>query len=102
MNDIGGALSWRSLSSFIKYLPTDSALAKDLGKQTGWETTLKTNALLADVYDLLSVIAAGKITKQIKPYPRPGKEDHTVRKIGSGPMTPDDLRKWYFRENDNG
>ena len=99
MNDIGGALPWRSLNSFIRYLPTDSALAKDLGKSTGWETTLKTNALLADVFDILQVIASNKQLKKTTPYPRPGKEDHTVRRIGKDPLPPDELRKWYFREN---
>lgn len=111
MNDIGGALPWRSLISFIKYLPGDSALAKDLDKSTGWETTLKTNEILANVYDILQLIdnhlcrfiSRGKSKPKFTPYPRPGKDKNkTVRKIGSGPMTPDELKKWYFRENQDG
>ena len=96
--------------SFIKNLDTNSALARDLGKSTGWETTLKTNEILANIYDMLQsinvnlvrFISRGKKNPKITPYPRPGKGDNSTRKIGSDPMTPDDLRKWYFRENDNG
>ena len=47
---MGGTLSWGSLHSFIKNLGSDSALAKDLGKSTGWENTLTTNQILADIY----------------------------------------------------
>ena len=102
MDDVGGRLSWSALYSFVKNLDSASALARELGKSTGWENTIKTNAILADIYDLLEVIASGKRIKNAKPYPRPGKGEDNVRKIGKGPMTPDDLRKWYFKENDDG
>jgi len=102
LDDVGGRLSWSALYSFVKNLDSASALARELGKSTGWETILKTNAILADIYDLLAVIASGKRIKNAKPYPRPGKENYTVRKIGKDPMTPEDLRKWYFKENDDG
>lgn len=104
LDDIGGSLSWASLYAFIKNLESDSALAKDLGKTTGWETTLKTNAILADIFDMLQVIHAdlvawasnGKKKANNKPYPRPGKgEDKNTRKLGSGAMPLDQLREWF-------
>ena len=102
IEDIGGALSWSSLKSFIKYLGTDSALAKELDKSTGWEEPIKTNAILADIFDLLQVINAnlvaigtrGKKKTKVKPYPRPGREDNTVRKIGKGALPVEDLHEW--------
>ena len=91
-----------SLDSFLKHLPGDSALAKELEKATGWETTVKTNAILADIYDLLQLInvnliafaSGGKQRRKIKPYPRPGREDNTQRKIGKGAMPFNELREW--------
>lgn len=79
----------------------ESALARDLGYSTGWETTTKTNAILADIYDLLqvinrNVIAAHSRKKQnerIKPYPRPGK-DNDERKIGKGALPVAELHAW--------
>lgn len=103
-DDIGGALPWRSLSSFIKNLDSGSALARDLGKSTGWEDTIRTNAILADIYDLLQrinsnivAIGGGKPTKNIKPYPRPGKDEDNTRKIGKGGLPVDELREWIRR-----
>lgn len=108
---MGGALSWGSLRSFILHLKTDSALARDLGKSTGWEDTLKTNELLADIFDMLQVINAnlmhiasgGKKKSKIKPYPRPGREeDKNERKLGTGAIPVTDLREWIRRRRDNG
>lgn len=104
-DDIGGALSWSALYSFIKNLGGDSALARDLGKSTGWETTLKTNAILADIFDLLQVIHAelvhwksgGKKKSKIKPYPRPGRDEDNKRKLGKGALPLDELREWMRR-----
>lgn len=103
MDDVGEALSWASLYSFIKHLGSNSALAKELGKSTGWETTLKTNEILADIFDMLQVIHAdmvnwasgGKKKANNKPYPRPGKDEHkNTRKLGNGAMPVDKLREW--------
>ena len=100
LDDVGGTLSWESLRSFIHFLGSDSALARDLNKQTGWEETLKTNGLLADIYDLLQVVnanlcvMAGGKKKRITPYPRPGREDDNKRKIGKGAMPLNELREW--------
>lgn len=109
LDDVGGALSWSSLYSFIKYLDTNSALARDLGKSTGWESTLKTNAILADLYDLLQAINANLVklgggkTKNIKPYPRPGKDENNTTKIGKGALPVDELHAWIeSRRQKNG
>lgn len=106
VDDIGGALSWGALYSFIKNLGSDSALARDLGKSTGWETTLQTNTMLADIFDLLQVIHAdlvfwmskGKKKAKTKPYPRPGRDEDKKRKIGKGAMPLDQLREWLRRD----
>lgn len=109
LDDAGGALSWSSLNAFVKNLGSDSALARDLGKQTGWEDTLKTNAILADIYDLLqavyitlvSMATNGKTKKHLKPYPRPGKDENNTRKIGKGALPFKDLRDW-IKERQHG
>lgn len=100
LNDVGGRLSWSALSSFIENLKTDSAVAQDLGKSTGWEDTLTTNRILADIYDLLQVINAnivgmgGKKIK-VKPYPRPGKKEDNIKKIGNNAMPYNQLLEWF-------
>lgn len=110
IDDVGGVLSWNSLFSFIHFLGSDSALARDLGKQTGWEGVIQTNTILADIYDLLQVINAnlvgmashGKVKKNIKPYPRPGREQENKRKLGSGAMPLNELSKWFEEKRKNG
>lgn len=109
LDDVGGALSWRSLMAFIKYLGTDSALARDLGKSTGWETPLKTNAILADLFDLLQAntavlrhVAGDKRRRKIKPYPRPGADKDNKRKLGKDPVPVEELREMIRRRGHNG
>ena len=99
---MGGTLPWGSLHSFITHLDTGSALAKELGKSTGWETTQKTNQILADIYDILQVIAIliSRKRKRITPYPRPG-ADKNNRKIGKGAMPLNDLKEWFRRKREN-
>jgi len=105
LDDVGGALSWGALYSFIKNLGSDSALARDLGKTSGWETNASTNAILADIYDLLQVIninlvnfaSGGKAKKKLKPYPRPGRDENNKRKLGKGAMPLEELREWMRR-----
>lgn len=106
LDDVGGRLTWSSLYSFIRNLDSDSALARDLGKSTGWENTLTTNKILADIYDMLQVLNAnlmaigGKHMKP-KPYPRPNdKDSNKERRIGSGAMPFDELQKWFKEKQD--
>lgn len=105
LDDVGGRLSWSALNSFIKNLDTDSATARELGKSTGWETTMKTNIILADIYDMLQVINAnlmsfGGKSKKPKPYPRPTDKDENKR-VGKGALPLDELREW-IRSKQNG
>ncbi len=81
----------------------DSALAREINPEAYiWSSRAKTNALLADIYDLLSVINAnlcakgtGKKPKTPKPYPRPGKKDTETTHIGKGALPPDKLREFF-------
>ena len=107
LDDVGGRLSWSALSSFVRNLGTDSALARDLGKSTGWETLIATNSILADIYDVLQAINANIVSlgggkkKKIKPYPRPGKDNDKKRKFGTSMPTVEGLRDW-IRSKQNG
>lgn len=101
VEDIGGALSWGAFESFIKNIGPESALGRELGYATGWNTQTKTNAILADIYDLLQVInrnivashSKKKVAAKFKPYPRPGdKKDD--KKVGKGALPVKDLRAW--------
>lgn len=109
LDDIGGALSWSSLHSFIKFLPGDSALAREAGELSVWDSRIKTNAMLADIYDMLQLLNAnlvafasgGKTKPKITPYPRPGREDNTRRKFGKGALPLEELRQW-IKERQHG
>ena len=68
-----------------------------------WAGTAKTNALLADIYDVLAMINAnivamgsGKRAKKPKGYPRPGDKDK--QKIGKNALPPDQLRAWFEKK----
>ncbi len=73
-----------------------------------WATAVRTNAILADIYDALSsinanlmAIGSGKPAKKPKPYPRPKNknDDENTRKIGQGQgMTHDELEAWMNRK----
>lgn len=81
----------------------------DLSSETGWELepewaqwagTMKTNAILADIFDLLAMINAnicamgsGKKAKKPKAYKRPGDKDK--QKIGKNALPADQLREWF-------
>lgn len=72
-----------------------------------WSTTAKTNAILADIYDMLAAINAnlcakgsGKRPKRPKPYPRPGAASNQ-RKIGKA-LPVDELKRRIFGKNSGG
>lgn len=89
LSDVGRRLSWSALDSFIKHTPPDGALMRELRPELAeWSTTAKTNALLADIYDILAAInsnlcakGSGKRAKRPKPYPRPGRS--SAKKVGT-------------------
>ena len=100
LRDVGRSLSWSALLSFISNLGPESYLAREIEPELhNWTTTLKTNQILADIYDMLAMINANlvaygskKQSKKPKPYPRL-KDDGD--KIGKDPVAPVQLRKMF-------
>ena len=59
-----GAAGKVALISFVKYLPPDSALNRDMNPKDEygvWYETVKTNAILADIFDLLAKVNSKKV-----------------------------------------
>lgn len=73
---------------------------------SAWASRVKTNAILADIYDQLAVINANLLAigsrrpaKTPKPYPRPGKKDpENTQHFGRGALPPDELRAWFEKK----
>lgn len=66
-----------------------------------WSMPAKTNAILADIYDVLAsinsnlvAIGSRKKAKEPKLYPRPGQTKDDKKHIGSDALPVDDLRAW--------
>ena len=87
-NDVGRALSWSAFNSFLTYIETDSATAREINEDVAeWSSTWKTNEILANIFDAINAtnaylvaIISGKKPKQPKPYPRPeNKENKPVQ-----------------------
>ena len=105
IEELGGAISWHSLKAYLEHLPYDSALMRSLNaEQAEWATRVKTNAILADIFDMLAIINAnlcgigsGKKPKQPKPYPRPGKKEEQ-QTIGKGAVTQQELEEFFERK----
>jgi hypothetical protein len=104
LDDIGGALSWGALDSFIRNLSLNSATMRELNPELArWDTQLQTNAILADIYDMLAALnynvlcmASKQKPQQPKPYPRPNqKEDDNRKKIGKGALPVAELSEWF-------
>lgn len=88
-----GAAGMVALVSFIENLPIDSALYKashPKDEMPAWTETLKTNAILADIFDAF-MAANTKKGRQIKPYPRPQRKEG----IGKGAVTIDEFWAWW-------
>ena len=95
------------MRTFMRHLPIDSAMGHELHPEYApWATRAKTNAILADIFDVLSQINANlvaigshKPAKQPKPYPRPQqKKPENVRHFGSGALPANELREWFERK----
>ena len=105
IEELGGAISWHSLKAYLEHLPYDSALMRSLNaEQAEWATRVKTNAILADIFDMLAIINAnlcgigsGKKPKQPKPYPRPGTKEEQ-QTIGKGAVTKQELEEFFERK----
>lgn len=108
LNDVGRTLSWGALLSFVSNLGADSATAREgvsFAKYEPWTTSMKTNVILADIYDAISVLnsnfvggASRKKAKRPRPYPRPWQDDKNVKHYGKGALPPDQLEKWFERK----
>ena len=91
-----GAAGLVALLSFINYLPPDSALFQSMhpdDENGPWFTTVKTNAILADLYD---VYVASHTKKGVNPqkYPRPKEK----QKIGKDPIPISEFWDWWNKE----
>lgn len=101
VKDVGHSLSWGALLSFIENLGAESAVVRELDSDVyEWSTRLKTNMILADLYDMLAMINANLVavgshqrTKTPKPYPRPKQDRGT--KYGKEPVKIEELRKLF-------
>ena len=106
LQDIGPRLSWGAFRSFLQQLDLDSATARSLNPDMSkWAGRLKTNEILADIFDVLSMINANlvaigqrKRAKTPDRYPRPGVEQPGRQQIGKGPLPPDELRAWFEKK----
>ena len=103
LNDVGRTLSWGALDSFLKHIAPDSALMRELNPDAAvWSSTTKTNAILADIWDMLATInsnliaiGSGRPAKKPKLYPRPKQHDHdSERHFGSKALPVEELHKW--------
>ncbi len=104
LRDVGRTLSWNALTSFIFHVDAGSALVRETDPEYAlWTTRVKTNGILADIYDVLAQINANLIAmgshskaKPVKPYPRPGIEEERgdTRKIGKGALPRGEFREW--------
>ncbi|MCM1090546.1 MAG: hypothetical protein NC092_00895 [Butyrivibrio sp.] len=110
LNDVGRTLPWSALQSFITHKSPDSALCRELAPELAdWCSIAKTNALLADIYDMLAIFNTNVKTLMTKrTYPRPKFQirpvtnrrnaDDGERHFGRDPLPPDELDKWFERK----
>lgn len=102
LKDVGRTLSWGAFYSFVKNLNCDSALWRSIHPEmSDWGTTLRTNIILADIYDALMTINSNMVggfsrhkAKRTKPYPRPWRKSNESRKFGKGALPKNELREW--------
>lgn len=101
MRDIGRALPASALLAFLRHLPPDSALRREIDPDVAWLTDEKLALLLAHVSDQLAwlqytlVKANGGRPKKPKPIPRPGVKD-TTQVVGRDPIPIKDFDRWYY------
>lgn len=102
LDDVGRGLSWAALSSFISSIGPDTATAAELWPDVSeWATRVKTNAILADIYDVLSLINANlvamgshKPAKTPDKYPRPNDKNENTKHFGSDALPVEELHAW--------
>ena len=88
--------------NFVTHLDEHSAFARQVSPDAvEWGSITKTNFILADIFDMLSVInynvrqlGGGTTLQKPKPYPRPGKNSNNKQKFGKGAIPVTDIRNW--------
>ena len=88
-----GAAGLVALLSFVNYLPLDSALRSEMdpdNEYAEWLTTIKTNKILADIFDVF-VAANTKKGRKVKEYPRPKQK----QRIGRGAIPISEFWDWW-------
>lgn len=105
LDDVGGALSWSALGAFLHRIEPDGAIAQEIEPDiAAFSSRFKTNAILADIYDVLAQINANlvagfsrKRSQKPRRYPRPG--DNSKRQIGkNNGMSVDELDNWFAQK----
>ncbi len=99
---MGASLSWEALGAFVRHLSPESATVAELRPEMGnWSTRLRTNMLLADLFDLvqqinanLAAMAEHRKAKKYKPYPRPWRAKDGEKHFGQGALPPAELHEW--------
>lgn len=103
LSDVGSTLSWSALRAFMSSTKPGSALSGELNPEmTEWSTVAKTNAILADIFDQLSIINANlrvlithKPGRRPEPYKRPGDNKKETQRIGKGALRgAQAMREW--------
>ena len=102
LRDVGGALSWGALKSFLSSIRLGSTLAGELNPDmTEWSTRARTNTILADIFDQLSLVNANlrvlithKPGRRPEPYKRPGMKNENKQHIGKGALPVSKMREW--------
>ena len=90
-----GADGRMALAAFARFLPPESALYRAVhpgDELPGWSSALKTNAILADIYDAFCAAHVRKGRKAPR-YPRPNRDDKKV--IGKGAIPIRDFDEWW-------
>ena len=106
LEDIGRTLSWSALGAFLHKLDIGSETARELDPDlAAWGGLPKTNAILADIYDMLAMINAnlcamgsGKRATRPKGYQRPG--DKQKQSLGKNALPPAELRAWFDKKRE--
>ena len=103
--DIGQSLTWSETAAFLANVPADSAIMRELHPEIyGWTTRAKTNAILADIFDMLAninanlvAVGSGRMPKRPKAYPRPWRKDRDrdTQHFGKGALPANELREWF-------
>ena len=106
LDDVGDALPWGALLSFLKHLPADSAYRRETVPGIEWADGRIVPVILADIYDGISAIRyayarrnSRSKPKTPKPYPRPGRESKETKRIGAGAIPVRDFEKWWRGEH---